>query len=78
MKTAIAIPEDMVEPARELAQRAGVTVNELCIYALREYLERRRKNAVTAKINAVCDQVDTSLDPVIQSMQAASISKEKW
>lgn len=78
MNTAISIPDDMVEPARQLAQYAGVTMNELCVVALQGYLKRRRKHSVTAKINAVCDQVDTSLDPIIQSMQALSIPKEEW
>lgn len=78
MNTAIAIPDDIVEPTQQLAQHAGVTINELCIFALREYVERRRKHTITARINAVCDQVDTRLDPVIQSMQALSIPKEEW
>jgi hypothetical protein len=78
MKTAILIPEDIVEPVQELTQHTGITINELCIFALREYLERRRKRTVTAKINAVCDKVDTGLDPVIHTMQALSIPKEEW
>ncbi len=78
MNTAIAIPDDIVEPTQQLAQHAGVTINELCIFALREYVERRRKHTITARINAVCDQVDTHLDPVIHTMQALSIPKEEW
>ena len=78
MNTAISIPNDIVEPTQQLAQHAGVTINELCIFALREYVERRRKRTITARINAVCDQVDTRLDPVIQSIQALSIPKEEW
>ena len=76
MKTAFLIPDDIVEPTQQLAQHAGVTINESCIFALREYVERRRKHTITARINAVCDQVDTSLDPLIQSMQALSIPKD--
>jgi len=78
MNTAISIPDDMVEPARQLAQHAGVTINELCVVALRDYLKRRRKHLITAKINAVCEQVDTSLDPVMRTMQTLSIPKEEW
>jgi hypothetical protein len=78
MNTAIAIPDDIVEPTQQLAQHAGVTINELCIFALREYVERRRKHTVTAQINAVCDQVDTSLDSAIRTMQALSIPKEEF
>lgn len=40
MNTAIVVPDDIVEPAQQLAQHAGVTINELCIFALREYVER--------------------------------------
>ena len=74
----IDISDNFIAQGQQLAQHAGVTINELCIFALREYVERRRKRTITARINAVCDQVDTRLDPVIQSIQALSIPKEEW
>lgn len=33
---------------------------------------------LTAKINAVCDKVDTSIDPVWKQKQSRVLSKEKW
>ena len=40
--------------------------------------DRRAEAWVTQALNAVCAEVDTSLDPAISAMQRTWLSKEDW
>lgn len=78
MKTAISIPDPIFEEAEETAQSLGMSRSEFYATAIAEYLENLRDQSITDRLNAVFDEVDSSLDPVIAKMQAISLPKEEW
>ena len=79
MKTAISLPNDTFENAERYAKANGFTRSELYATALREYLERREREQIMARINAASEEMDTSLDPALARLQAASTTpNEDW
>lgn len=79
MKTAISLPDDTFNDAERYAKTHGLTRSELYATAVREYLERRERENLIARINAVCAEVDTSLDPALERLQTKSTTPaEDW
>ncbi len=80
MKTAISIPDEIFESADRAAKALGVSRSELYARAVREYLERSRREGVTERLNEIYGQVDSesTLDERLESMQIASLEKEDW
>ncbi len=80
MKTAISIPDEIFESADRAAKALGVSRSELYARAVREFLERIRREGVTEKLNEVHSQLDaeSGLDDRLASMQMASLEKEDW
>jgi metal-responsive CopG/Arc/MetJ family transcriptional regulator len=78
MKTAISIPDDVFDLVEDFAKRQQMTRSALFTAAAREYVQRRRSQDVTQALNAVYDQEDSSLDPVLELLQSASLPKETW
>jgi predicted transcriptional regulator len=67
MKTAISIPDRVFRVAERLAHRLKKSRSELYSAAVAEYVARRDPDAVTAAMDAVCDEVDTNPDPFLRS-----------
>ncbi len=78
MKTAVSIKDRIFEEAEKYVKKAKISRSQLYSDALEEYLERRSKEDLIAQINAVCEEVDTSLDPAVKKYQSRIINKEKW
>ena len=78
MKTAISVPDDLFREADAYAKRHGASRSKLYSDAVAEYLEKRRREDITAKLNEVLAETRNDLDPVIARMQAASIGPSDW
>ena len=80
MKTAISIPDEVFEAAERTAKFLGVSRSELYATAVREYLERSRREGVTEKLNQVYeeDEAASELDERLQVLQLSSLEKEPW
>lgn len=78
MKTAISIPDDVFDAAEQMARRLGVSRSELYATAVREYLEAHRSRGVTARLNDVYENADSSLDLRVAEAQTASLDDEDW
>ena len=78
MKTAISVPDELFREADDFAKRSGTSRSKLYSDAVAEYLEKRRREDITAKLNEVLAEVPNDLDPVIARMQAASIGPSDW
>lgn len=78
MKTAISIKDNVFQKAEQFAKKAKISRSQLYTDALEEYLAKRDEQSIIEQINAVCDEVDTSLDPAIRNYQSRVINKEKW
>ncbi len=78
MKTAISVPDELFKEADDFANRMGTSRSKLYCDAVSEYLARRRREAITARLNEVLAREPDRLDPVFARMQAESIGPEEW
>lgn len=80
MKTAISIPDEVFEAAEQVARILGLSRSELYSTAVREFVERRRRDDVTAKLNEVYadDEQSSLLDFRLEALQTHSFGKEDW
>lgn len=78
MKTAISIPDEVFDAAEKLAARLGMSRSQLYATALRQYLEAHRSRGVTARLDAVYNDNDSSLDLRVAEAQTTSLGEEDW
>ena len=78
MKTAISIPDDLFAAAEEASRRLGLSRSQLFRRALRAYLEEHGADGVTEKLNEIYSQADSSMDPVLELLEVASLDRESW
>ena len=78
MKTAISIPNDVFSRAERFARYRKMTRSALFTVAVDEYIQHHREDDVTRKLDEVYATEDSSLDPVVSSLQSLSLLKEDW
>jgi metal-responsive CopG/Arc/MetJ family transcriptional regulator len=80
MKTAISLPDSLFEAAEQLARELGKSRSQLYAEALREYLEKRRDEDITRRLNEIYDAEPelAELDPVLDALQLEVLRREKW
>ena len=77
MKTEISIPNSLFQLANQMAQDLGVSLGELYTLALRDYIAQQEKD-ITAQLDEVYAEEDSSLDAELVAMQIASVGGEDW
>jgi len=78
VKTAISIPDKVFRSADALAKRLGISRSELYATAIAEFLLRHQGRHVTARLDAIYSEEDSSLSPNLTRLQAKSIAHEEW
>ena len=78
MKTAISVPDAVFSRAEVFARRRKMTRSALFTVAVDEYVQQHRVEDVTRKLNEIYAKEDSSLDPVLERLQALSLPKEDW
>lgn len=78
VKTAISLPDELFDEGERFAHEHGMTRSELYATALREFLRIRRRDGLVGRINALCEQVDTSLPRDIQSAARRGMLRQEW
>ncbi len=78
MKTTISLPDSLVESADELAQRLGVSRNDLYADAVAEYLARHQVEDISAGLNKVHADEERGVDSAVRSAQARSLDSLDW
>lgn len=80
MKTAISIPDSLYNAAENFARRVGISRSELYQRAVRDYLDRHRKSAVTEALNEVygTDGEDSLVDPLLEHLQFDALESAEW
>lgn len=78
MKTAISVPNDVFELSERLAKKLKVSRSKIFAMGVKKLGEEYDENDIIARINAVCDEVDTSLDPFWKEMQSRTLPKDEW
>ncbi|MBA3562973.1 MAG: ribbon-helix-helix protein, CopG family [Gammaproteobacteria bacterium] len=80
MKTAISVPDDVFAAADRLARRLGVSRSELYATAVAKYVAQNRAAGVRERLDAIyeADPEVSALDPVLATLQTASLQKDDW
>lgn len=77
MKTAVSLPDPLFRQAEAAARKMKVSRSQLSASALAEYLRRRNADAITRQMNAVCAQLDSSLDPGMEQAHLEVLARER-
>lgn len=80
MKTAISIPDEIFEAAEHAARKLGVSRSELYATAVREFVERNRRERITEKLDELYGESDpvSELDAGLSTLQVQSLPREEW
>ena len=80
MKTAISLPDELYRAAERVAKRLGLSRSDLYRRALGAFLKQHNEQLVTAALDEVyaSEDVASGVDPVLLSLQVASLSDEEW
>jgi metal-responsive CopG/Arc/MetJ family transcriptional regulator len=80
MKTAISLPDSLFEAAERLAKRMGVSRSELFQRAVQMFLREHEDEGVTEALDQVYSHgsEEAHLDPLLEQLQLASLSKDEW
>jgi len=78
MKTAVSLPDDLFRSAEAEARKLRVSRSQLYAAAIEEYLERRRSQSVTARLNEVYSKEPSTLDPILNLAQLRALKHDPW
>jgi metal-responsive CopG/Arc/MetJ family transcriptional regulator len=78
MKTAISIPDNVFKSADTMAKRMGVSRSHLYSKAMEEFLARHRSRQVTARLDDIYNEEDSSISPELTRVQIKTILHEEW
>ena len=78
MKPAILLPEAIQTEAVTLAQRLGISLNDLYTDAIVTYLRKHNRQTILDQLNQVYPEQSSELDPAIAALQYASLPHEDW
>lgn len=78
MKTAISVRDKLFQRVDKFAKRKKMTRSQLFSDAVEEYLDKREKVDVTANLNEIYSNEDSSIDPIMLRMALMSLPKEEW
>ena len=75
MKTFISIPDEVFKNAEDFAHQHNMSRSALFTAAVKEYLSLHRDDDLTEKLNTVFAEQDSSLDPILETLQLLSLNK---
>ena len=78
MKTAISIPDPIFDSAERLADRMKKSRSQVYSEAVAEYVARHDPDTLTERINAVCNDVDTSPDSFLDEAARRALANTEW
>ena len=78
MKTAVSLPDKLFEEAENAARTLRVSRSQLYARALAEFLNQRRPEGVTAKLNELYKDAPASVPPALDRAQRRALPKESW
>ena len=79
MKTAISLPNKLFYFAEKYAEMHGLSRSELYATAISEFIGGEiKKKDITQRINKICDNIDTSLNPQIKTASKRILADSEW
>ena len=77
MSRQITVSDDVFQEAEILRTELGMTLDEFYDEAALLMKAKYRGN-ITEQLNQLCEEVDTSVDPVLSALQEQVLEKEEW
>ncbi len=78
MKTAISVPDDVLERAERLAKRRQTSRSQLFSDAMREYLARHAPEEITEAMDRVCNSLGQTDDPFSSITSRRILESSEW
>ncbi|MCU0238100.1 MAG: hypothetical protein MUC29_01550 [Pyrinomonadaceae bacterium] len=78
MKTAISVSDEIFELSERLAKQLKVSRSKIFAMGVEKLGKELSKNDLKDKINAVCEEVDTSVESTIRKYQNRQIMRDEW
>lgn len=82
MEATISLSEPLSETAFRLAQRLGISLDQLYVEAIEEYVRSRaegdRYRGVTAILDRVYANEPSELEPGLARLQAQALEADEW
>lgn len=78
MKTAISIPDPIARSAEQLAKDLEKPLDRLYADAVAEYVARHDPASLTERIDEVCSEVETRLDPFVAEASRQGLKRNAW
>jgi len=78
MKTAISVPDEVFELSEKLAKKLKVSRSAVFAMGIEKLNDDLDRKALIARINKVCDEVDTSVDPVLKEYTRRKLRDTEW
>lgn len=78
MKTAVSIPDEVLQGAERLARRTKKSRSQVFSEALREYVARHAPEEVTEAMDRVCAELGDPTDPFVSSAARRVLKRSVW
>jgi metal-responsive CopG/Arc/MetJ family transcriptional regulator len=78
MKTAVSIPDPIFETADQLAKELGISRSELYARALEELIRNRKREHITASINATLASLEPESQEFLDRASRDSFARNEW
>ncbi len=79
MKTAVSIPDRIYEAAERYARRRGIPRSQVYAQALARFMAEQESNQdLTAALNRVSQEVDTTLDEFGKTASRRTLARSDW
>ena len=79
MKTAVSIPDRLFAAAENYARRRGLARSQVYADALSRLIaEEESEDDLTAALDAVCEEVDSSLDEFGRTAARQRLAESEW
>lgn len=79
MKTAVSIPDRIYDAAEQYARRRRIPRSQVYAEALARFMAAQESDEdLTAKLNRVCQEVDTGLDDFGKAAARRALARSDW
>ncbi|HET8796136.1 MAG TPA: ribbon-helix-helix protein, CopG family [Thermoanaerobaculia bacterium] len=78
MRTAVSIPDDVLEKVERFVRRTRRSRSEVFSAALREYLARHAPDEVTDAINRAVDEIGDQTEELVAAAARRVLEKTEW
>lgn len=78
MKTAISVSDDVFRLSEKLAKKLKVSRSKVFAMGVEKLAQEHDEEDLIARINKVCEEVDTSLDPFWKKAQSRILKNNEW